>query len=252
MREGSWWSRTWGWVALVAFALHLGAALYEATVIAPLWTSSPPDSVSAWAASPLRVDSSGLFHPLVSLILTATTIAWISSVTTPGRRRWWLTFAEGCALALAWVVVVDLIPLERGLFSAAAVGDRVAAVGDAALVASAGDWVRAAALRLAALALGAFATHRAHLAGLPAGGAAAELDDEFVFPAARDERGRRSPAGRPGRDFSLGDDEEDEAFVVDEVVAPRSRRDKTAPPRSSRGKSATPRSRWMGSIPRSR
>src|SRR3990167_2245359 len=88
MREGSWWSRTWGWVALVGFALHLGGALYEATGGAPLWPSSAPASVTAWAASPLRVDSSGLFHPLVSLILTATTIAWISSLTTPGRRRW--------------------------------------------------------------------------------------------------------------------------------------------------------------------
>jgi hypothetical protein len=252
MRGGSWWSRTWGLVALVAFALHLGAALYEATVIAPLWTSSPPDSVTAWASSPLRVDSSGLFHPLVSLLLTATTIAWISSLTTPGRRRWWLTLAEGCALGLAWIVIVDLIPLERGLFSAAAVLERAAVGADPAVVASTGDWVRAAALRLAALTLGAFAAHRAHLAGLPAGVATAGVDDDFVFPAARAERGRRSATGRPARDFSLGDDEDEEEFVVDEAAAPRSRRDKTSPPRSSRGKAATPRSRWMGSIPRSR
>ncbi len=252
MREGSWWSRAWGWVALVAFALHLGAALYEATVIAPLWTASPPASVSAWAASPLRVDSSGLFHPLVSLIFTATTITWISALTTRGRRRWWLTLAEGCALGLAWVVVVDLIPLERELFSVAADPERAAAAGDAALVASTGDWVRAAALRLAALALGVFAAHRAHLAGFSVGVATAASDDEFEFPAARGGRGGRSPTGRSGRDFSLGDDEEDEEFVVDEVASSRSRRGKAAPPRSSRGKSATPRSRWLGSIERSR
>ena len=59
-REGSWWSRGWGVVALVAFAVYLGAAIYEAAVVAPLWSLSPPASVSAWAALKIRPDSSAL------------------------------------------------------------------------------------------------------------------------------------------------------------------------------------------------
>jgi len=214
-REGSWWSRGWGVIVLVAFAVYLGAAVYEAAVIAPMWSLTPPASVKAWAALDARPDSSALFQPLVAIIVVATSMAWISGISERGWRRWWLTLALACAGALAAIVVVMLMPCERSLFGAAALGDRDAAD----VVALTGEWIRAAAMRLAALLVGAWAAYRAQLAGMLGATSASAL--------------REAPStGRRARDFAFGDEVDDEVTLGDDA--------------------GNPRERWMTSLPRRR
>jgi len=220
--EGGWWSRAWGAVALLAFAVHLGAAVYEAAIIAPLWSLTPPQSVVAWVAVKLRPDSSVLFQPLLAVIFVATTMSWLSGVTQRGWRRWWLTLSLVCAGALTFVVVVLLTPCERSLLHAAALGD-----GDpAAVVALTGDWIRAASFRLAALLVGAWSMYRAQLAGaavfLPAGLLRGARSGSPVGPS----------SGRRGREFAFGDEPEAELSLGDET--------------------ANPRERWMATLPRRR
>jgi len=226
VREGSWWSRGWGVVALVAFAVHLGAAVYEAAVIAPLWSLSPPASVSAWVALQGRPDSSTLFDPLVAVIVVATTMAWISGIAERGWRRWWLTLALLCAAALAAVVVVLVTPCERSLFGAASLGERDAA----AVIALTGDWMRAAASRCAALLVGAWAAYRAQLAGMLGQAPAAALRE------VRSGASTLPSGGRRAREFAFGDEAEDEVALGDEPANPRDRWRASLPRRRGTGK----------------
>jgi hypothetical protein len=199
-------SRLWGWVALLGFAVHLGAAVYEAALVAPLWSNAPPESVAAWAALDRRPDSSTLFLPLVALLLAATLAAWLPALRVRGLRRWWLTASLGAAAALAWISIDTLRPLERALFGAAALGDPEAAV----VVAQAGDWVRAAALRLLVLAVGSWTALAAHVAASRAVAAAPRWS---VEASEREGRPRRGPASSPSRsrldDLRFDDDDVD-------------------------------------------
>lgn len=203
-REGSLWSRTWGGIAVLAFAVHLGAAVYEAVVVAPLWSLSPPSSVSAWIATSPRPDSSLLFHPLVAVIAVATAMAWMSGLLERGGRRWWLTLSLACAGGLAFVTVSGIVPVENALFTAG--GPKV---DEAPLVALTGEWIRASAMRLAALVVGAWAAYRAQLSpavSMVRASAAASASDR-----------------RRTRDFAFGDEGEDEITLGEEAPGPRER-----------------------------
>lgn len=220
-REGNWWSRAWGVVSVSAFAVHFGAAVYEAAVIAPLWCLDPPKSVTAWLAVAHRPDSSALFHPLAAVIVMSTAMSWISGLTTRGWRRWWLTLAALAAAAFAATTVMLVMPYERQLFGAVALGDS----DGARIIALTGDWIRAAACRLAALLIGFWAAYRAQVAGMVADLPALQRAADFELGAV--ESARRAP--RRGPEFSLGDDGQPEVSLGDEA--------------------ANPRERWRGSLP---
>jgi hypothetical protein len=224
-REGTWWSRAWGTIAVAAFAVHLGAAVYEAAVLAPLWSIDPPKSVAAWSAFTEHPDSSSLFHPLVAIIFLATVMSWLSGILTRGWRRWWLTLALVSACALAAVTVQLVIPVERELF-----GGGVAGANDATVVAWTGDWIRAAALRGAALLVGTWSAYRAQLAGMLAERivVAARAGDEFVDDDAPG-AGRRT---RRAREFAFGDEPDTDLTIGDDAVHP-----------------FQPRQRWRQSLP---
>jgi hypothetical protein len=212
-REGSLWSRAWGALALLAFAVHLGACVYEAAVIAPLWSLAPPVSVAAWAQLEIRPDSSQLFQTLVAIIAISTGIAWISGVSERGWRRWWLTLALACAGSLVVVVVMFVTPVERALFGAAAIGGR----DGAGVVALTGEWVRAAAFRMGVLLIGTWAAYRAQAAG----GVRASDFEADEAPA----------GGRRVRDFSFGDEPDEEMSLGDDAANPRERWRSTLPAR---------------------
>jgi len=227
MVRGSWWSRACGFVAVTSFAVHLGAAVYEAAVVAPLWSLAPPDSVAAWAALRPHPDSATLFQPLVAVIAVAAAMAWLSGLTARGWRLAWLTLELISAGALAAITVLLVIPAERELFGAAALDDSNAA----ATVAWTGEWMRAAAFRFAALLVGSWSAYRAQLAGMIGDRRARAFandeadEDEFVIGTGR-EAGR---GGRRAREFSFGDEPEEETSLA--------------------GEAASARKRWLSSLP---
>jgi hypothetical protein len=222
-REGTWWSRAWGTIAVAAFAVHVGAAVYEAAVLAPLWSIDPPKSIGAWNALAMRPDSSSLFDPLVAIIALATAMSWLSGILTRGWRRWWLTLTLACAGTLVVVTMQMIMPVERELFGAGALR-----ADDATVVAWTGDWIRGAALRLAALVVGTWSAYRAQLAGMMAERivVAAGAGDVFVDEDLRGGRRRRA------RDFSFGDEPDTDLTIGDETVHP-----------------LQPRQRWRQSLP---
>lgn len=209
VREGNWWSRAWGAVAVLGYVLLLGAAAYEAALVAPLWTLSPPDSVREWVASPSRPDSSALFQPLAAVTVFATAMAWMSGLLERGWRRWWLTLSLCGAGGLAAVTVLQILPCERDLFGAASLGDRDAA----AVISLTNEWIRAASLRIAALVVGGWAAYRAQLAGM--------LGD---IPAARRAASAAAASSaRSARDFAFGDDDGPEIALGEDAPGPRER-----------------------------
>ncbi|HYC00139.1 MAG TPA: hypothetical protein VEC57_13475 [Candidatus Limnocylindrales bacterium] len=187
------WSRFWGAAAACAFWLSLGAALYEAAVLAPQWVSSAAD-LRAWNQSGVRPEPARLMTPLAALAVGATLLAWLSSLGIRSSRRWWLTLALACASGLAWAVVMGLIPAERGL--------RGASLTDAQIAELTNEWVRWSAARLLVLLLGAYAAYRGHVARIF--GAAVTITE------ARDMRRGAS------RDFVLSDEDPDAITLGDD------------------------------------
>jgi len=219
-REGSGWSRTWGSVATLAFALHLGAALYELVVVFPLWSVDLPKSAAAWAAMNARPDSSRVFTPLLLAVVFSTAMAWISGLSTRGWRRGWLTLALVAAAASAEIAWMQLLPVERELFGPAALGEGNGAV----VIGLAGDWLRWSGARMAALLAGAYFAWSAQLSG----GLAAFAGSPESAPDAGPE-GRRPR--RRSRDFSLGDLDEPEVTFGDEAPNAREQWRRSLPPR---------------------
>ncbi len=158
-KTSSLWSRFWGGLSAAAFWIGLGAALFDAAVIAPLWTASPPASVRAWAEVALRPEPERVLTAFAVVLALATALAWLSSLSAGGSRRWWLTLAALAAFGAVWSSAIELGPVERALGSAAARDDL-------ALVGLAERWLHWSVLRLVALAVGSYAAHRGLLAGL--------------------------------------------------------------------------------------
>ncbi len=158
-KVSSVWSRLWGAMSAAAFWVGLGAAVLDALVIAPLWTSSPPLSVRAWADLAVRPEPERFFVPLAAFLALGTLLAWLSDLTIAGARRWWLTLATVAAFGVLWASAAELVSIERAVTAAAAHDDL-------AVVGLASDWLRWSLLRFGALAMGSYAAYRGHLAAL--------------------------------------------------------------------------------------
>jgi hypothetical protein len=96
------------WLFVIALGIEIGAGLFETLVVLPLWTSAPPESVTAYyqhnAANPqFALNAGGRFWmfatPLVGLLALATLLSgWR---TRPQHRKWRIA---GTVLALVVVV----------------------------------------------------------------------------------------------------------------------------------------------------
>ena len=223
-REGSGWSRTWASVAMLAFALHLGAALYELVVVYPLWSHDLPKSVAAWTAMNARPDSTRVFTPLVVAILFSTGMAWISGITTRGWRRGWLTLALLAAAGSAQLTWLQVLPVERELFGPAALGAGTEAI----VIGLTGDWIRWSAIRLVVLLAGAWLVWTAQLSGgvSDSGRGTAPLPEPGP-----DRRGSGRGKERRRPEFSLGDLAEPEVSFGDETPNARDQWRRSLPPR---------------------
>jgi hypothetical protein len=99
---------------VIVLGVEIGAGIYEARVLVPLWSSDPPGSLVAYNLQPLRPNPGLHFWivstPLVGLLGLANLVPAFRS--SPPRRAWWIT---GAVLAVALVVVtfVYFVPEVR-------------------------------------------------------------------------------------------------------------------------------------------
>jgi hypothetical protein len=120
---------------VVVLGIEIGAGLYEARVLVPLWSSAPPESLIHYNLQTLRPMPGQRFWivstPLVGLLGLANLVAgWRSTVAT---RRWWLLGAGG-VVAIVVITFVYFVPALMGF-------ERVRSGADGSLAASVNRWV---------------------------------------------------------------------------------------------------------------
>jgi hypothetical protein len=113
-------TRAFLWLATFAWAIGLGAKIFDLVVLAAAWGASPPASLKlypyghAWPINP-----GTFFQPLSAILLIASAGALISGwKTTPNLKRWlWLPVI---ALTLIWIATPTIFwPMINDLYAVA-------------------------------------------------------------------------------------------------------------------------------------
>lgn len=111
------------WAFVIAMGIGVGAGLYEARVITPLWSASPPESVAGWrallAANPQYAPHGGddfwVFVTPTRALLGILLLVTATRVT--GQHRQWRLVAGVLTLALFAIAALWLIPTSQALFA---------------------------------------------------------------------------------------------------------------------------------------
>jgi hypothetical protein len=112
------------WLFVMCLGIEIGAGLYEALVVVPVWASAPPDSVLAYfhrnvANLQFALNPGGnfwlIFTPLTGLLAVVTLLSGLK--TAPGHRKWRIA---GTVLAIivvaatfAWFVPTIIILMSE-------------------------------------------------------------------------------------------------------------------------------------------
>lgn len=148
------------WILLfllvVMLGIEIGASMYEARLLVPVWTGFAPHPIWEWITLRLRLDPDRRFWiystPLVSLLGIANLVAAWRNKTIPGKqRKWWLLGAGVTAIMIIAPFAYFMPTLNR--------------IQDAGQVTVSADlvhwWVRLNWLRAVVYAAAWFATLRA-------------------------------------------------------------------------------------------
>ena len=102
------------WLLVVAVGIEIGAGIYEARVLVPLWAGAPPDSLLAYNVQELRPAPGQQFWivstPLVGLLGLANLVAaWRSRMS---KRAWWVAGAGG-VVGIVVLTFIYFVPTLR-------------------------------------------------------------------------------------------------------------------------------------------
>jgi len=108
------------WLLVISLGIQTGAGLFETRVLVPLWACSPPQSVLAYLAVPIRADSGRrlwiFLTPLTGIISLLNLVAAL--LYAGPARTWWL-FAAASALFVIIVTFAYFMPVLLRLPDAA-------------------------------------------------------------------------------------------------------------------------------------
>jgi len=125
------------WVFIISLGILIGATVFEALVITPLWAGAPPESVRGWNENPRYAIESGIFFGLIApALLLSTLVTLIAGWNMPWTRRKWLIAAVACTLIGFVATVSFFVPiLSETTFT------RGADLSDAQIVEKVNGWV---------------------------------------------------------------------------------------------------------------
>jgi hypothetical protein len=98
---------------VLAFALALGAQLFDTAVNVPVFFSDPPASVNEFLKHPIGRRVPAYFARLIVLTIAATLIALVACVAASGPAA--LVVAAACAVLYLALVFLFFIPANRKL-----------------------------------------------------------------------------------------------------------------------------------------
>lgn len=97
---------------IIASGLQMGAATFETFVITPLWSRSPPESVTNWNPVAEFAVNPGLYWGKGTLFYTlCTLLILIAAWTMPKVKRNWTLFAGILAVAILIATATFFVPI---------------------------------------------------------------------------------------------------------------------------------------------
>jgi uncharacterized membrane protein len=108
------------WIAIITTAISLGGNIFQMTVIDPIWSGSPPESVRFLASgNPLfeavkRFHTNLLYRLALVFLLATPFLAW----NVPETRKWLLS-AVGIYLVIVLGTILYVWPINKALFEQA-------------------------------------------------------------------------------------------------------------------------------------
>lgn len=103
------------WLLALFFAIVLGAHVFQATVLFPVWSSDPPKSLVEWLATPYPMRVPAFFVRLVSSLYTVSSIAVLLAALRAVTPRLALAVAGICGLVHLSVNLLIFLPTNRRL-----------------------------------------------------------------------------------------------------------------------------------------
>ena len=111
------------WIATITVAISVGGNVFQMTVIDPIWSGSPPESVGFLASGDPLLENVKRFHTnrfyqlALVFLLAAPFLAWNVSET-----RKWLLSAVGIYLVIVLGTILYVWPINKVLFEQAGRG----------------------------------------------------------------------------------------------------------------------------------
>ena len=132
------------WIAVVTLAISVGGNLFQRTVIDPVWSGSPPESVQAFSSETSLLSGMKKFHqnPIYLFGLVCLVASPFLAWNRPAMRNWLLTAAV-IYVGIVLVTVLYFYPMNGvlGLLGAHSSTDA------ATLIATTHRWVFADRIR---------------------------------------------------------------------------------------------------------
>lgn len=100
-------------LSVLVLGVHLGAAVYEAVVVAPLWTGNPPESVRGFnPIAEFAVEPLSYKLPAVA-VLAVVSVGLLLIGIAKGAGRAWALLAGALGLVLVAVTIFYAFPILR-------------------------------------------------------------------------------------------------------------------------------------------
>ncbi len=135
------------WLFVIALGLDLGAGIYEARVVVPLWAGGVPDTLAAgnpYARVAINAGV-GFWAYLTSAVAIVAILSLVFGLRAPHAERLWRSAAAVLELCVVASTLLYFRPTLVRLFM-----EHGASLSTAAIVAIVGRWVMLSRVRIAA------------------------------------------------------------------------------------------------------
>lgn len=161
---GRWGYRGFLWIALLGWAIALGAKIYDLLVLGCAWGAAPPKSLDLLPyGRAYPIDPGNFFQPLSGVILIGAVGSLLGGWKTPARRLLLVSLGSLVVIwiftpTVFWPMIVQMWEVHRGRLP----------MPEAEVIALVRRWFIWDSFRIVAIAVGFIASVRAYARTAPA------------------------------------------------------------------------------------